>query len=97
MFVAVCRIVLNLPESASLKDKRGVIQSAMTRTRNEFRVAVAEVDSQDRLDVAVLGIVAVSNQGGHARDVVEKAVRFLEGSRLDAEVGDVQFEVLQAF
>ena len=41
--LGVCRIMLRLPDSASLKDKRQVSRSLTARIRNTFNVAVAEV------------------------------------------------------
>ena len=67
------------------------------RLQNEFRVAVAEVDAQEQWGLAVLGIAAVSASAGHAREVVEAALRFVERSRLDADIGAVEVDVIQAF
>jgi uncharacterized protein len=95
MFVAVCRLEVSIPGAFSLKDKRQVLQSMMTRVRNRFPVAIAEVEDQELWNSAVLGLTVVSNSGGHAREVLEKTVRFLENARLDAEIGAVEFDVLQ--
>ena len=46
MHIGVCRIMLHLPDSASLKDKRQVARSLSARIRNTFNVAVAEVADQ---------------------------------------------------
>jgi uncharacterized protein len=97
MFVAVCRLEVSIPGAFSLKDKRQVLQSMISRVRNQFPVAIAEIEDQELWNVAVLGMAVVSNQGGHAREVLEKAVRFLENSRLDAEIGAVDFDVVQPF
>ena len=97
MFVAVARIELHIAESSSLKDKRRVLQSVSKRLQNEFRVAVAEVDAQEQWGLAVLGVAAVSESGGHAREVIDAAVRFVERTRLDADIGAVDVDVLQAF
>lgn len=96
MFVAVCRLELNIAMATSLKDKRAVVQSAVSRVRRKFPIAVAEVESAGRLDLAVLGLAAVSNEAGHARHVVEEAARFIERLRLDADVGSVEYDVLIA-
>lgn len=97
MFVAVCRVDLHLPAAQSLKDKRSVVQSATSRMRQQFRLSIAEVDALDRHDLAVLGLAVVSREATHAREVLEEAVRYLERTRLDADVGAVEFEILSAF
>ena len=97
MFVAVARIDIHIPDAASLKDKRRVLQSVSKRLQNEFRVAVAEVDAQEQWGLAVIGLAAVSSSGGHAREVIEAAIRFVERTRLDADIGAVEVDVIQAF
>ena len=93
-FVGVCRIELSLPTTQSLKDRRAILQSVTTRMRREFPVSIADLDTQPQHRRAVLGIAAVSNQASHAREVLEAAVRFLEHTRLDAEVGTIDLDVL---
>jgi uncharacterized protein YlxP (DUF503 family) len=97
VFVAVCRVELDIPGAESLKDKRQVLQSAVTRVRNRFAISIAEVEAQEQWNLAVLGLAAVSNEGGYARDLLERAVRFLEGARMDAEVTSVAYDVLIPF
>jgi uncharacterized protein YlxP (DUF503 family) len=87
---------LDIPTASSLKDKRSVLQSVLTRVRNHFRVAIAEVEAQEHWGRAVLGLSTVSNNATHARQVLEEVVRFVEHLRMDADVGAVEFEVLQA-
>lgn len=96
MFVAVTRVELHIP-AASLKEKRAVVQSAIARIRNQFRVAIAEVDFQEQRNMAALGMATVSSDAGRAREVLEDAVRFLERTRLDADIGVVEFDVVAAF
>ena len=43
MHVGVCQIQLRLPENGTLKDKRQVVRSVTSRTRQKFKVSIAEV------------------------------------------------------
>lgn len=97
MFIGACKVTLRLPENHSLKGKRHVLKSVMTRVKNEFNVAVAEVGSQDLWQVAEIGVCCVSNNGQHATEMISKVVDFIERSRLDAEVIDYETELLDAF
>ena len=97
MIVGVCRITLRLPESGSLKDKRQVVRSLTTRLRNKFNVAVAEVDDNDRWQIATIGLTCVSNDARHAREMLDHAVQFVERTRLDAELIESEIEVTPAF
>jgi uncharacterized protein len=96
MTVGACRITLRLPENASLKGKRQVIKSITARVRNRYNVSIAEIDDQDKWQIASLGISCVSNSGRHAADTLTNVSGFIRGSRLDVEVLDCQTELLEA-
>ena len=86
-------MTLHLAASESLKDKRQVLRSLQERLRRQFNVAVAEVEEQDAWQTAVLGLVVVSNEAGHAARQIERIVEAIEQTRLDAEVVDRQVDV----
>lgn len=94
MIVGIARIRLRLPENASLKGKRGVVKSLCARLQNEFRVAAAEVADNDLWQIAELGVACVSNERGHADAVLGRVVRFVEDTRLDVEMLDVEIELI---
>ena len=94
MHVGIARVELHMAENGSLKDKRMVVKSVTQRVRNRFNVAVAEVDTQDVWEIATLGIVCVSEDPRHSNEMLSKVVAFIESERLDAEVGDVQMELM---
>jgi len=87
-------VTLHLAASESLKDKRQVLRSLQERLRRQFNVAVAEVEEQDVWQTAVLGLVVVSNEAGHAARQIERIVQAIEETRLDAEVVDRQIDVI---
>ena len=65
------------------------------RLRARFNVAVAEVDTQDVWQVATLAVVCVSNERAHAHTILMNTLHFVEQLRLDAEISDVETEILQ--
>jgi len=77
MIVGSLLVRLRLREAQSLKDKRQVVRSIKDRLRNEFNVAVAEVEAQDKWQVAVLGFATVSNEARHARETLQQIVESL--------------------
>jgi uncharacterized protein YlxP (DUF503 family) len=95
MVIGACRVELELAENYSLKGKRQIVRSVTTRLRTQFNLAVAEVDENEIWNRAVLGIACVSNDGQHAREMLDKAVRFIERARLDAEVTDSYVELFR--
>jgi uncharacterized protein len=55
---------------------------------------VAEIDTQDVWQIATLGIVCVSDDPRHANEMLSKVIDFIESERLDAEVGEVDVELI---
>jgi uncharacterized protein YlxP (DUF503 family) len=94
MNVGVCKISLRLPENLSLKGKRRVLKSIISRVGNQFNVSVAEVDDHDLWQLATLGICCVSNNKRYTNEVLSKVVEFIAGSRFDAELLNYEIEIL---
>ena len=97
MNVGVCRISLRLPENLSLKGKRGVLKSIITRVRSKFNVSMAEVDDHELWQLATLGICCVSNDGRYTNEVLSKVVDFIVNGRFDVEILDYEIEILPVF
>ncbi len=94
MTVGLCRVWLRLPENQSLKGKRQVIKSLVARLHNKFNIAVAEVDDQDRWQIASLGIACVTTSESHAHQIMSSVVAFIRRERPDAEMVDYRTEVV---
>jgi len=92
MNVGVCRIELRLPENQSLKGKRRVIKSIITRLQNKYNVSVAEVDSQDLWQLATLGIACISNHRRHANETLSSVVKFVAQNYPDLELLSSEIE-----
>ncbi len=94
MHVGVCRIKVRLPENLSLKGKRQVLKSIVSRVGSKFNVSIAEVDDNDLWQLATLGISCVSNDKRHANEVLSRVVDFITDSRFEVEILDYQIEIL---
>jgi uncharacterized protein len=92
--VALCNLTLRLPENGSLKGKRQVIKSIQQRLHNRFNVSVAEVAHNDVWQLSGIAICAVSNNGTHAREIIDNAVAYIEQLRLDVEIIEEDTELL---
>jgi uncharacterized protein YlxP (DUF503 family) len=92
MHVSVCQIELRLPENHSLKGKRQVIKSVITRLQNKFNVSVAEIDDQDLWQLATLGIACVSSHRKHADEVLANVVKFIVQNYPDVELLSSEIE-----
>ena len=83
-------MVLMIRESQSLKDKRHVLRSLKDQIRNKFNVSIAEIDSKDHRQQAVLGFSTVSDDGQFANTVLNKVVDFV---RIFHNVELVRYEI----
>jgi uncharacterized protein YlxP (DUF503 family) len=97
MMVGTLLIELRLPGNHSLKGKRQVVKSLIARLHNRYNVAAAEVENNDRWQVATIGVACVSNSAPHANEILENVVAFVESDRLDLEIMDYVIEVTHAF
>ena len=94
MHIGACRLTFRLPGNDSLKGKRQVSRSLITRLRQRFNLSVAEVDAIDRHQTLVIGFTCVSNEAAHAAEIVDTAVKFVERQHVDAELVDVEREFI---
>jgi uncharacterized protein YlxP (DUF503 family) len=90
--LATLRLAMHLP--GSLKDKRRVSRSLISRLRNRFNVSVAEIASLDDPATITIAIACVSNSSRRAQSMIEKVVGAIEEMRVDAELEDYRLEII---
>jgi uncharacterized protein len=95
MVIGSLTVTIHVPESQSLKEKRQVVRSLVSRLRQTFNVAVAEVGDQDVWQLATIGIACVSGEARHADEMCQKVLRHLENEG-DALVTRSRFELIHA-
>ncbi|MCZ7669717.1 MAG: DUF503 domain-containing protein [Chloroflexi bacterium] len=93
MIVATCVIELQLDGVFSLKEKRHILKSVLARLRNQFNVAVAEVEYQDVWQTAVIALVTVGNESAPLHSQLETAVAWLETQRPDVPIARYRIEM----
>ncbi|WP_432756660.1 DUF503 domain-containing protein [Breznakiella homolactica] len=72
------QIIFEIPDVASIKDKRRIILSVKEKLRRKFHMSVAEVDLQDSLTFAQIGGALVSNSRQYGETVLQKAFAMIE-------------------
>ncbi len=80
MIVGTLLLRLHLPEARSLKDKRQVVSSLMSRLRNRYGVSVAELSDLDVWQSATLGVACVSSSESVCRRLLGDLERWVEGA-----------------
>jgi uncharacterized protein len=71
-----------------------VIRSVAQRIRNKFHVSVAEVADNEAWQIATIGVACVSNEASQCEQIINEIVDYVRESRLDAELLDVNSEVI---
>ena len=97
MNVGVCKVRLQIPANQSLKGKRRVIKSLCQRIRNRYEVSIAEVSDNDSWQMATLGVACVSGSVRHADEVIDNVIAYIERSREDVVVLDVEQETISGY
>ncbi len=78
MEVGIMEIDINIGGVNSLKEKRKILKSVITRVQNKFNLTVAEVDHQDKWQRAVIGVAVVGNDKSYLDKVLQKTIDMLE-------------------
>ena len=94
MHIASCIITLQLYGVSSLKEKRRILKSLLTRLPRQFNVAVAEIDYHDKWQTSVISLVTVGNDRAYLHGLLEKAVAWIEHNRFDATIESYAIEFL---
>ncbi len=87
-------IELYVPGITSLTEKRGVVKPLIARLRQDFNVSVAEIEDQDQLGHAVLGVACVSASPDYVHGLLTRVAESVGAWRLDAELVDYAIELL---
>jgi len=94
MVVGICTLELFIPDSGSLKGKRYILKSLISRVKNRFNISIAEVDHNDLWQRATLGMATVTNGNRHANEMLSKVVNFIEMDRR-VHIIDYSIEIRQ--
>jgi uncharacterized protein YlxP (DUF503 family) len=71
---------LHVPESRSLKAKRGAIRPIVDGLRHRFRISVAEVEYHDQWQRAGIAVAIVAESDGRVQELLDAVERFVVGA-----------------
>ncbi|MBC7189078.1 DUF503 domain-containing protein [Candidatus Aerophobetes bacterium] len=93
MVIGSLEVDIHLFSCSSLKDKRRVIKSLISRLRNRFNISIAEVGDYSLWQRAKLGIAFLSTDTGYSNRVLDKIIEFLNKEK-DFCVIDFRKEII---
>lgn len=93
MIIGTAKIHLYANWVHSLKEKRMIVRSIISKTKNKFNVSIAEVEMQDIHQSIVIGISCVSNSTKQADSIIQNVVNYIEGNT-EAIVQNIETEII---
>ena len=78
MTIGLLTLVIFIPDSNSLKAKRMVLHSLKARLKNNFNVAIAQIDHEDKWQKTTLAVVGVERDRSNMNSTLSEAVNFIE-------------------
>lgn len=76
--LGVLSVSIHIPAAQSLKGKRSVLKSLKDKVRRKFNVSVAELDGQDKWQVATLGFAMISSDHRHIDSCLQNILSSLD-------------------
>jgi hypothetical protein len=93
MQIGISKVKLSIPDSFSLKDKRQINQSLISRVRRNFNVSIAEVNYRDSYRQSLIAIVAVNTDKSHLFATLSNVMEFI-GKESRIVIEDYEVEVI---
>jgi len=92
MVVGTGVIVIRIEGCRSLKEKRKVVKSMITRLGNTFNISVAETGANDVHQRAEIGFAVVGNERGLINSRIDKIFNMAENMAV-AEILEAEMEI----
>lgn len=92
MIIGAATVKLYAPWVHSLKEKRMVVKSLISKVQNKFNISISEIDVQDIHQTIVLGMACVADTVRLGDSIIDAVITFIE-NHTEAEILDIQREI----
>ena len=92
MNIATMTFRLHAPWVHSLKEKRMIVKSIITKLQNKFHVSASEIDEQDIHQIIVIGVAFIVPNNALADSIMDEISVFVE-ENTEAEILDEMREM----
>lgn len=92
MIIGVATVKLYAPWVHSLKEKRMVVKSVVSKVQNRFNVSISEIEAQDIHQTIIFGIACVSDSAKMADSMIDTVITFIE-NHTEAEILEIRREI----
>lgn len=94
IIIGLCTIEFELPGVTTIKEKRSILKSLLTRLHNKFNVSTAEIDHHDHVQSSVIAFTTVTTGTRHANQTISTVINWIEASYPDALIVNQDIEIL---
>ena len=85
MRVIVIKVSLRADWSHSLKEKRMIVKSIISKLQNKFNISVCEIENQDIHTVITIGIAGIALDSKVCDSTIDNIINYIEDIT-DAEI-----------
>jgi hypothetical protein len=93
MVIGFGAITLRMADCHSLKEKRKIVKSIISRSRNSFNASIAEIGQNDVHQQALIGFALVGNDRRFINSTIDKLIEFIENLQI-ADIIDSSLEIM---
>ena len=92
MRVIVIKVSLRADWSHSLKEKRMIVKSIISKLQNKFNISVCEIENQDIHNLITIGIAGIALNSKVCDSTIDNIINYIEDIT-DAEIINIEQEV----
>lgn len=92
MEVGICYISLRLHGIRSLKGKRSISKSLISRISKRFNVSISEIEDNDLWQRLTVGVVCVSNDQHYSNKIIRSVIDYIGGMNGEVEMMDYRID-----
>jgi uncharacterized protein YlxP (DUF503 family) len=87
-------LTIYIPDCHSLKVKRSILKSILSKTRNQFKISAAELEYMDVWQTALLGFSIIGNDAITIRKTLQAVETFIESNWFDIQIVESELDLL---
>ena len=93
MIIGVVKLLIFIPSSNSLKEKRMVLRPLKNRLRNNFNISVAEIDNHDKWQKSTLALATIGTEKASLNSLISNIINYLENNK-QIQLLDYEMEMI---
>jgi uncharacterized protein YlxP (DUF503 family) len=91
--VGTLKISLHIHNQRSLKEKRKIVKSVISKVHHRFNASIGEIGSQDKWQMVELGISALANDRRFVNSTLDTILSYIDSLYL-GEIIDSKIEII---